>query len=170
MKRQLLFASLLTLISVALNAQERAPLSQGSWLIEANTGTLATGNTAFSLLSTNGVTQWSIGGETGYFVKDNLALKVGLGYSDVSGIQSSGTLVYKFGAKYYINGNVPLGADLTGITSDGSGVSWFGLQSGYAWFVGSNVSIEPTIRYNISLDGFTADSNFQGLIGFVIHI
>lgn len=169
MTKKILLAAILIFNAVALFGQESTALTQGSWLIEVNTGSIATGNTAFSLASSNGFTQWSVGAEAGYFLQDNLALKVGLGYSDAGFSSIGGTLVYKVGAKYYINGKVPLGADLTGITSDGNGANWIGLQGGYAWFVASNISVEPTVRYNVSLDGLTADSTFQGLIGFVIH-
>nr|WP_297789129.1 hypothetical protein [uncultured Allomuricauda sp.] len=142
-------------------------LSQGSWIIEANTGSWTTGSTAFSLVSTNGFTLYSVGAEGGYFVADNLALKVGLGYS--GGDDMDGTFNYKVGAKYYIIDEIPLGVDYTGASSDGNGASWVGLQGGYAWFVANNVSIEPTIRYNMTLDEDKADSAFQGLIGFAFH-
>lgn len=156
------------LVGITTYAQNDSnSLSQGSWIIEANTGSWTTGSTAFSLVSTNGFTLYSVGAEGGYFVADNLALKVGLGYS--GGDDMDGTFNYKVGVKYYIINQIPLGLDYTGASSNGNGASWVGVQGGYAWFVANNVSIEPTIRYNMTLDEDKADSAFQGLIGFAFH-
>ena len=146
-----------------------AQTSKGDNLLEANTGNLATGNTSFALNASDGNTAWSIGIDGGVFIMDDLAIKAGIGYSDL-GDFVDGNLVYKLGAKYYLNGTIPLGADLTGITSDGNGASWFGLQGGYAIFLGDNVAIEPALRYNITLDEADADSIFQALVGFVIFL
>ena len=140
--------------------------SKGKWLIEANTGSWATGNTSFSLLSVDGNTAWSIGLEGGYFIMDDLALKVGLGYSDDS---VDNAFNYKLGAKFYIASQFPVGIDFTGTSSDGYDASWVGLQAGYAWFVSDTVSIEPALRYNVTLDENKADSAFQALIGFALH-
>lgn len=151
----------------AQNATNSDSLNKGSWIIEANTGSWTTGSTAFSLTSTNGYTMYSVGTEGGYFVSDNLAIKAGFGYS--GGDDMDGTTSYKVGAKYYIIGQIPIGLDYTGASFGGYSASWFGAQAGYAWFVANNVSIEPTVRYNITLDENKADSAFQGLIGFVFH-
>ncbi|AEM70758.1 hypothetical protein Murru_1718 [Allomuricauda ruestringensis DSM 13258] len=165
--KKIVFAMFL-LVGITTYAQNDSnSLSQGSWIIEANTGSWTTGSTAFSLVSTNGFTLYSVGAEGGYFVADNLALKVGLGYS--GGDDMDGTFNYKVGVKYYIINQIPLGLDYTGASSNGNGASWVGVQGGYAWFVANNVSIEPTIRYNMTLDEDKADSAFQGLIGFAFH-
>ena len=141
--------------------------SNGSWVIEANTGSWATGNTSFSLISIDGSTLWSIGFEGGYFVIDDLALKVGLGYTGFDG--GDGVFTYKIGGKYYVGGQFPLGVDYTGTSVDGESASWIGLQGGYAWFVADNISIEPTLRYNLTMDDMKAESAFQGLIGFSFY-
>ena len=142
--------------------------SEGKWLIEANTGSWATGNTSFSLLSVdNSDTAWSAGFEGGYFIVQDLALKIGLGYSD-NGLGYT-PFNYKVGVKYYIASQFPVGIDLTGSSSDGDNANWIGLQAGYAWFVSDSVSIEPAIRYNVTLDDNKADNAFQGLIGFALH-
>ena len=168
MKKIILIAAL-AMFTFTVNAQDEESnvLMKGSWVIEANTGSWATGSTAFSLFSTDGSTFWSIGAEAGYFVIDDLAIKVGLGYQDAD--IADGIFTYKVGAKYYIDGQFPVGADFTGISSDGSDASWVGIQAGYAWFVADNVSIEPTLRYNLTLDEAKAESAFQGLIGFAFH-
>lgn len=163
--RQRIFLFLMIAVPLMLTAQTE----EGSWLVEVNTGTIATGNTAFSLSSVDGNTAWSVGAEGGYFVTDNLALKVGLGYSD-AGEFAEGVLVYKIGGKYYFNGKIPVGLDFTGISSDGNGANWVGAQGGYAIFLGETVAIEPALRYNFTLDENEAESVFQALIGFTIFL
>ena len=119
-----------------VNAQDEddhGAINEGKWLIEINTGSWATGSTAFSLTSADGNTMWSVGAEAGYFVHENLAIKAGLGYSD-SGF-SDGTFAYKIGAKYYIDSQIPVGIDYTGVSGDGFDASWVGAQAGYAWFI-----------------------------------
>lgn len=142
--------------------------AEGKWLIEANTGSWTTGNTSFSLLAVEGGdTAWSVGLEGGYFVIKDLAIKAGLGYSDY-GFDFT-TFNYKVGAKYYIASQFPVGVDFAGTSSDGDNSNWVGLQAGYAWFVSDDISIEPTLRYNLTLDNNKAESAFQGLIGFALH-
>ena len=168
--KKLLLCAAFAAFGFTMNAQDDASgnaLSEGSWLIEINTGSWATGSTAFSLMSVDGNTAYSLGAEAGYFVMENLAIKAGLGYSDSDA--ADGTFAYKLGAKYYIGGEFPVGLDFTGVSNYGNNANWVGLQGGYAWFVAPNVSIEPTVRYNVTLDDQKADSAFQGLIGFAFH-
>ncbi len=170
--RKLFIALLLTIgfcITTTAQNANNGQTSKGNWLLEANTGTWATGNTSFSLTSIDGNTAWSIGAEAGYFVEDNLAIKLGLGYSDL-GDFFDGSFVYKVGAKYYIDSQFPVGVDFTGASNDGNGANWLGLQGGYAIFLSDNVSLEPAIRYNLTLDEEDAESAFQALVGFVIHL
>lgn len=145
-------------------------LSEGSWVIEANTGSWTTGSTAFSLASEDGSTMWSVGAELGYFVMDDLAIKAGLGYADF-GDSDFTAFSYKIGAKYYIGGQFPVGADFTGSSYKDAdeNPSYIGIQAGYAWFVANNVSIEPTLRYNLSMNSDFYDDAFQALIGFAFH-
>ena len=159
---------LITICALLFSFALMAQTEQGELFLEANTGTAATGNTSFSLSASDGNTAWSVGIDGGYFVMDDLAIKAGLGYTD-PGDLIDGTFVYKLGAKYYLNGIIPLGADFTGFTTDGFNGSWFGLQGGYAVFLGDNVAIEPTLRYNIAL-GDDVNSAFQALVGFVIFL
>lgn len=170
MKKILLVMTFLVL-SFSANAQEESSSarSEGSWMIEVNTGSLTTGSTAFSLASVDGNTAWTIGAETGYFIIDDLAIKAGLGYADF-GNASDGTFSYKVGVKYYVSGNIPVGVDFTGSSTDGFSQSWVGAQAGYAIQVASNIAIEPALRYNITLDEMKADSVFQALVGFSIFL
>ncbi|RKF03936.1 hypothetical protein C8N26_1567 [Tenacibaculum lutimaris] len=165
--KKLLLVIAMVAAGFTANAQEaNGQTAKGKWLIEANTGSWTTGNTSFSLRSIDGNTAWSIGAEGGYFVADDLAVKVGLGFAD-DGFDSE--FVYKVGAKYYIASQFPVGVDFTGVSPDGGdSVNFIGLQGGYAWFLGDNVSVEPALRYNVALkDG--QEGAFQALIGFALH-
>ena len=174
MKKLLLFA-VIAVFGFTVNAQDEdstGALSKGSWVIEVNTGSWATGSTAFSLASSDGETAWSVGAEAGYFIMDNLALKAGFGYGDNGGDGPGSTsFAYKIGAKYYVIGQIPVGVDFTGVSYKDfdENPSHIGIQGGYAWFVAKNVSIEPTLRYNISMNSDYYDDVFQGLIGFAFH-
>lgn len=180
--KKLLFAAFAVFAFTQVNAQEddaSNQTSKGKWLIEANTGFSAgggeagllqhTANTGFGLISVNDVTIWSIGTEGGYFVMDDLAIKAGLGYSDFDG---TSLFSYKLGAKYYVIGKIPFQIDVNGASIQDSVENplWLGLQGGYAFFLGKNVSIEPGLRYSHSLnEDFTDESLFEIRIGFALH-
>ena len=176
MKKLLLIAAVAVFGFTNVNAQDddSNALSEGSWLVEANTGFGAggfghTAATGFGLVSVDGTTVWSIGGEAGYFVKDDLAVKLGLGYTDNDG---TSVFTYKVGAKYYIASQFPVQVDYTGasVKDADENPSWIGIQGGYAWFVADNISIEPGLRYNLSMnEDFTDESIFEFRIGFALH-
>ena len=66
----------------------------------------------------------------------------------------------------------PVQVDYSGATmkDEPEDPSYLGLQAGYAWFLGSNVSIEPGIRYNLSLNNNYSDQDtFQVNVGFALH-
>ncbi len=158
----------------AQDAQSTANAGQtakGKWLIEANTGFGAahSADTSFGLRSEDGETTWSIGAEGGYFVMDDLAIKAGLGYVDMGDDVSSFT--YKIGAKYYIISQIPVQLDYSGasIKDADENPSYLGIQGGYAIFLGQNVSIEPGLRFNKSLNDDFYDDVFQVRIGFALH-
>lgn len=158
------------------NAQEASTdnggqTAKGKWLIEANTGfgDQFLGNTGFGLRSEDGDTSWSIGAEGGYFVMDDLAIKAGLGYTDMGGDVSA--FAYKVGAKYYIISQIPVQVDYSGVSVKDAdeNPSYLGLQAGYAIFLGQNVSIEPGLRYNLSMNNDFYEDVFQVRIGFALH-
>ncbi len=166
-----------TFTATAQDDSSGGQTAQGSWLIEANTGFGGGGgplahsaNTSFGLTSFDGNTSWALGGEAGYFVADDLAVKLGLGYFDSDG--SASGLTYKVGGKYYINSMIPVQVDLTGssIKDADNNPLWLGLQGGYAIFLGDMVSIEPGLRYNLSLNEDVTDEGlFEFRIGFALH-
>jgi len=185
MKKIILTMAAVFAVSFA-NAQDKkekggSQTAKGKWLIEANTGfgAIEGANTFIGYSSQGDIKRMSIGAEGGYFVMDNLAIKVGLGFNSYdNGVADASGFAYKIGAKYYIMGNIPVQVDYTGASGDlyEGGVngddtpSYLGLQAGYAWFLGENVSVEPGLRYNVTMnDDFTEDGQFQLCIGFALH-
>ncbi len=149
---------------------EKEELSTSKLFFEINTGTNTTGNTGFALESTDGSTNWSIGGEAGYFIIPNLAAKVGLGIGGQSTSGDSSTAFnFKIGGKYYIMGNIPVGLDFTGSSAGGNTASWIGLQGGYTINLNDNLAIEPTLRYNLATKSKEEGgvSILQATVGFI---
>ncbi len=178
MKKLLLIALIAVgFSSYAQSESENGVREKGSWMLEINTGfgEASSSNTAFSFRSVDGNTAWSIGGEAGYFIADDFALKFGLGYSsiDIDGFDSESSFNWKFGGKYYISEKYPVGLDLNGSSSDGYSPLYLGVQAGYAWHIASNVSIEPGLRYGFGLNEDAGDGDFNHFginIGFNIFL
>ena len=168
---------LLSIIAVfaigSVNAQDDSQTSKGKWLIEANTGNAMLGSTGINFRSQDGDSNYNIGLDGGYFIMDDLAIKAGLGYGGFSqGDFDTSTFSYRLGGKYYVNSMIPVTVDLTGasIKDADENPMWLGLGAGYAWFIGDNVSIEPGLRYNLSLnEDFTDEGIFQFNVGFALH-
>ena len=178
--KKLILLTLSLFFAMTVSAQTE----KGNWLFEVGStpfgeNTIMQGNsTGLALFSTDGTTLFSIGAEGGYFVQDNTALKFGLGYTD---LDFTTFFTYKFGMKHYANGVVPLQLDITGAVNEdqedffGGGTVetpdplWLGLQAGYAAFLGENISFEPTLRYNMSLnDDFTDEDIIELRFNFVV--
>lgn len=151
--------------------------NEGKFVIDVNTtlGSIAGmgiggAGTSFLLTTAEGSTIWNIGAEVGYFVADDLAIKVGLGYGDFDG----GTFVsYKLGAKYYVANRIPIQIDFSGQGGnlyDSEKPSYLGLQAGYAFFIGDMVSLEPSLRYSLSLNSDYYENFFQIQMGFSIFL
>ncbi|MBH1959364.1 hemin-degrading factor [Chryseobacterium sp. HSC-36S06] len=175
MKKVLLVGALALFATV--NAQTQNPaLAKGKWLVEANTnfGVLSPSSTSIGFYTNDGDSMFKIGGEAGYFVANNLALKVGLGVTSLTmdtfygDNETSTAFNYKIGAKYYIASMFPVQIDFNGISSEGENINAVGFQGGYAWFVSPNISIEPGLRYDLgTAEGSTGI--FSGNVGFALH-
>ncbi len=179
MKKILLVAGLAVFGTASAQMSQNPALTKGKWLVEANTnfGVLSPANTSIGFYSNDGNSLFKIGGEGGYFVVDNLAVKIGLGVTSITeeyygyyGVTSetSTAFNYKVGLKYYIASMFPVQVDFNGISSEGESINAVGFQGGYAWFVAPNISIEPGLRYDLG----TAEGSsgiFSGNVGFALH-
>ena len=94
----------------------------------------------------------------GYFIVDNLATSITLGfyygtYDDGTGnTQTSNTINYGFQIRYYIIGKVFGGIGYSSIKPKSSDSNnYLGLIAGYAAFMTKNISIEPSINYSLEL-------------------
>lgn len=146
----------LMLFSIMLIGLLSAQTQQGSKFLEVGTSFTPTtvSSTGINFTTSDKLNTFNVGAEAGYFVANNLALKAGLGFGDVSydGTSLGSAFSYKVGAKYYAGGVFPVGVDYNGADVKGSNdnPSYVGLSAGYAWFLGDRVSFEPTLRYDIS--------------------
>jgi hypothetical protein len=168
------------------NAQEKAvqnQISKGTTVIEFNTGlnglgefSIMQGSTAFQFSSFEDVSIYNFGFDGGHFIQDGLALKFGLGYGGYSFKDDyedydTNSFSYRLGVKYYVGDTFPFQIDLTGASLKDMDENplWLGLQGGYAFFLGSQVSIEPGLRYSLSLnEDFTDEGVFQLNIGLSV--
>jgi len=182
MKRILL--TVLTYLGLnSLYAQETpAALSKGKWMIETNLSPIGGLSTSgFSFMSNNGTKSLSAGGEAGYFIQDNLAIKAGLGIMSYKSKISIGdeqielgkqtSFTYKLGMKYYIISALPIQVDIGGVKSSGLENAFiFGGQLGYAFFIKDNIAIEPALRYDRGLnDSAEGVKTFSARVGFSLH-
>lgn len=174
--KKLLLCAAFAAFGFSMNAQDDASgqTAKGKWLIEANTnfGEAHGSNTGFSLTSKDGNTSYNLGLEGGYFIMDDLAIKAGLGYGDSGEDGEDGSFSYKLGAKYYILSKIPVQLDINGGSGNDITPMYVGLQGGYAWFLGENVSIEPGLRYDFGMNEDAGDGDlnpFSVRIGFALH-
>ncbi|MEZ4875435.1 MAG: hypothetical protein R2793_08295 [Flavobacteriaceae bacterium] len=176
MKKLLLFAACAVFGMTASFAQDGdggGATDEGSIMININTGFGEVGGTGFYLTSRDGNTAWNVGADVGYFIIDDLAIRAGLGYGDSGGDgPGSSSFSYKIGAKYYVISTIPVGVDYSGTSFNDvdENPSFLGLQAAYAWFIADNVSIEPGLRYNLSLNDEFYDSTFNFNIGFALFL
>lgn len=170
MKKIILSSFALLAFTMMQGQAKDGQLTKGKWLIEANTGFgRNVGNTSLYFSSANGVTAFNVGAEGGYFIKNNLALKLGLGYGEIDGIGDP--IAYKIGAKYYVKSVIPIELSYNGVGfgEADANPTYVGIQGGYALFLGKNISIEPGLRYNMATHRQYYDSSLQFTIGFVLH-
>ena len=107
MKKVLLSIALLTIINSVKSQETNLALTKGTWSVETSLSPFSLINTSgFSFKNNKKNSEWTVGGEAGYFIQDKLALKAGLGlYGYKNQIEENAyitesSLSYKIGAKY----------------------------------------------------------------------
>ncbi|MEP3967681.1 MAG: hypothetical protein ABJM08_01630, partial [Nonlabens sp.] len=117
MKKLILTAVAAVFAMGVSNAQDDSnggPTSEGKWLVEANTGNAVLGSTGIYFSSIDGESTYNVGLDGGYFIKDDLAIKAGLGYGGGSEDFDRSVVSYRIGAKYYVKSMIPVTLDYTG--------------------------------------------------------
>lgn len=152
-----LFIAFLMLFSVISFAQT----SQGSSFAGVRASNLSFNNY-------DKITTYGVGLQGGHFVQDNLAIVAELGYSAVHVKNfNANEWNYAAGVKYYVDGVLPIQVDWNGATGYARvpTKSNLGISLGYAFFPGAKqISIEPTLKYNVSLND-SYSNGFMGGIG-----
>ena len=151
MKKLFLFLSLMFVTLMT------AQTEQGKFMLETSVISNNTvPNTGLGYTSEkNGVKVFNVGMNGGYFVQDNLAIKLGVGYGNTryDGSTVSEEFSYRVGLEYHIVGHVPVEVTWTGsdVSYLNENPSYLSTQLGYNWFFTDHVAIKPLIRYDVSL-------------------
>jgi outer membrane protein len=117
--------------------------------------------------------QFNINAKVGYFVIDNLALGLNLGYTSVKDLGSS-TAIGAFG-RYYVNGKIIIGAGFNSnkekddVSDTDFSYTTIPLEVGYAAFITDNIAIEPALGYTL-YSGDLEGSAFGLNVGFTLYL
>lgn len=144
-----------------------AQIEKGAILVGASSNL---GFTSYKPKDGDSFSAFNVDAKVGYFVIDNLALGVNLGYQKID--EASITSLGLFG-RYYVNGKIILGAGFNSNKED-SGESDFSytsipLEVGYAAFITDNIAIEPVVKYEM-WSGDVEGSTFGLGVGFTLYL
>lgn len=160
---------LLTVFAALTVFTASAQIEQGTWLIS---GSSNLGFTSFNE-DAGDYSQFNIDVKGGYFVIENLAVGLNLGYDKVE--ETSLTTFGLFG-RYYVNGSIfgGLGFNSNSLDlgiDDAEKVSFttIPLEVGYAAFIGKVVAIEPAFNYTI-YGGDAEGAAFGFNIGISVYL
>jgi outer membrane protein len=140
---------LLTVFAALTVFVASAQIEQGTWLVGASS------NAGFTSYNEDAgdFSEFNINVKGGYFVIENLAVGLNLGYTKID--EASETTLGLFG-RYYVNGKIFVGAGFNSTSVDFGidGVdkatySTIPLEVGYAAFLNNVVAIEPSVGYQI---------------------
>lgn len=152
---------LFSIVAILMFAMSFAQISAGTSFVGVSSNSLT--GVSYASVKDSKVKAFEVGVQGGYFVAENLAGIAGLGYSVVKfdGDVIQEGVSYQVGAKYYINGAIPVQADFNGVEDE----NFIGTQLGYAFFPSKNFSIEPNVRYDFALKD-TYNNIFSFGVGF----
>lgn len=147
-----------------------AQTDQGGWVVGASS------SLGFQSLKSNGnsQSQFNIIGKAGYFLQDNIAAGLNLGYSSIQDVVST-TAIGPF-ARYYFNGTFYAGAgiDFTSVKPNGGNSAsgtWINLEAGYPFFLSDNVAFEPNLNFGIGGGDTNKEATRLGLnFGFFLYL
>ncbi|MEO9871047.1 hypothetical protein [Ekhidna sp.] len=173
MKKVLLTIALVAVFGFAANAQT----DQGGWVVGASS------NLGFSSQSVDGVDEngstFILDVKAGYFLIDNLAGGLNLGYSSIKQVGSEDALnTTEIGlfSRYYFNGTFYAGLGFDAVSAkfgDGDSVSGtqINIEAGYPIFIGGEtVALEPSLNYSLGGGDLLEDSSTFGVnVGFFLY-
>lgn len=152
-----------------------AQIEQGTWLIG---GSSNLGFTSFNE-DAGDYSQFNIDVKGGYFVIENLAVGLNLGYSSVDLGDFGKETDTGFGVftRYYFNGKIFGGVGFNSVTAkfesdlgdSESTISVIPIEVGYAAFIGKVVAIEPALNYSI-YGGDGEGASFGVNIGISVYL
>jgi hypothetical protein len=116
----------------------------------------------------DGVSTIDLNVKGGYFIIDNLALGLNIGYNKFSEADDATTIFGLFG-RYYINGKIFVGAGFNSAKQGDLSITQIPLELGYAAFITDNIAIEPAINYSM-ISGDYEGSQFGLNVGFTLYL
>ena len=158
---------LLTLFAAVTFFAASAQINQGAILVNGASN-LAFGQ--YKPKDGDGISVINLDAKAGYFIIENLALGVNLGYSKFD--EASSTSIGAFG-RYYINGKILVGAgfNTNKVDNGDSDYSYTSipLEVGYAAFITDDIAIEPAIVYEME-SGDQEGSAFGLNVGITFYL
>lgn len=157
--------NLLTLLAVVVVFTASAQINKGTVLVGASsnlnlTSTDPDGGESSSV--------FALDVSAGYFVIDNLALGLNLGYEKNSELDDAAIIIGAFG-RYYINGKVFAGAGVSTVKFGDASSTVIPLEIGYAAFITDNIAIEPSLNYSLWSGDFMEGSTIGLNVGLALY-
>lgn len=135
---------LIVLAAFALSSCAYAQISKGTIMLA--------GSSSFDFTSNNedagDFSQIDLDVKGGYFIMDNLALGLNLGYSKNSELDDALTTFGLFG-RYYVNGKILVGLGFNSSKFGDVSFSEIPIEVGYALFLNDAVALEPALNYTM---------------------
>ncbi|WP_424961873.1 hypothetical protein [Ekhidna sp.] len=174
MKKVWLIATLVAIFGCA-NAQT----DRGKWLIGASSS-LGYSSTSYDEPGLDKTTSFNIEGVAGYFVIDNLAAGLNIGYDkEKQGDDGNTTTLIGPFVRYYANGIFFLGAsyssasreDVFARAADKFSFRVLAFEAGYPIWIIDQLAIEPTLNYGIATGDEIVKSKTFGLsLGLNVYL
>ena len=141
--KKLILALSATFIMFAASAQ----IEQGTILAGASS---AFGVNSYNPSGTgDNTTAVNLNLKGGYFVIENLAVGLNLGYNHYStGNAKSSNSTFGIFGRYYFMGKIFAGLGVNAVSSDpGDSSAEIPIEVGYAAFIGKNIAVEPSLNF-----------------------
>jgi hypothetical protein len=160
-----------TLCLAILSTASFAQIGKGTVLVGASSN-LGYTSTSYELDGNDdNLNHFTLNLKAGYFVIDNLAFGLNLGYDNVSqGDYDYSVTRFGLFGRYYVNGKFFMGLGYSSSKAeDAEANKSVPIEAGYAAFINDNIAIEPSLSYSVGVGD--NESNAFGLnVGFTIYL